>query len=242
MAKRKIIFLGGSFKSMSHTPKDTVTFSTLFLRARFDQVLADALDIKTSIFDDAGHLREGMRKWILEVDLYGPMIDIVPESTQTKMFEDGRKGLAFKALHLSGAEVIRLKEDGALRINFSITMAGSEPDTLSAVSYLIGIRKGDIKISVTPASKEGEAGAMADAINYGLFKKPKEDGEDMPPETGTEGTAEDDDGERPTDDEPPDLRGSALASFREMRQRSRAGTNGAPPVATVEEGEDEHVS
>ena len=202
----KIKLLQGAMKSLKVNIKDAIT-TELQLTAQFDQVVANALDIKDSLYDDKGSLRAGTRAWDLDLELYGATVLI--DAAQGDLFNT--EGLKIESVQLCDVSIIRLKEDEALRLKFKVIMAGVPPEAL--LHYVEVIKRGIVKIAIDLGSDKTREKAKQQAAQLGLVKaiadpETEEDDED---DAAGEGN-----GDEPTEDEPPELRGAALASWREI--------------------------
>jgi len=224
VSQRKIKLLDGAFQATTIAIKDDVVLTKVKFTSKFDQLVADALDIKASLYDSDGHLRSGLRKWELEILLFGARILVIP--TQGSLFDEKAAPLGLESIQLSDGAVRRLRADEPLRLSFTVTIAGIPRELLD---YIEGVRKNTINITIEPASKERETTARSAAITHGLFAEPKDgDGEDEDEDEADEQDENEAEAEaEPGPDEPQELRGAALASWREVnggksRRRGKA--------------------
>jgi len=191
MSIRTTILNDAAFQATTIAIKDDVVLTKVKFTSRFDQLVADALNIKSSIYDSDGQKRPGLRKLELEILLFGATIAISP--TQANLFTDA--ALTLDSIQISDAWVKRLRADEALRLSFTVTIAGIPRELFD---YIEGVRKNTINITIEPASKEREETARTAAITHGLFAEPKgddddeddEDDQDEQDENEVEATAE----------------------------------------------------
>jgi hypothetical protein len=225
-----------TFSLIKITPKDKYIISQFGYRAKFDQVLAAALGVKEAIFDENGRMRSGLRNCGLDLALFGATISFVP--LQKNLFNN--KAPEEKSIRFGDAKLIRLRDGEQHRISFNMYVA-DVPYKL--VEFAEIIKKEPFTLTLTPASKQGEEDAAAEAINFGLFKKPKEVDDDDPAE------AEDDDEKSDVEpaaaDEPQELAGAALASWRQIHGRAprvppRESLKENAPAPEVQEEEPEN--
>ncbi len=218
MARKKIRLLDGAFQTVSIVPKDDAVLTKVKFTSKFDQIVAEALGIKSSLYDSNGTLLSGMQKWELEILLFGAKICVIP--TQGDLFDEkAGKALEIDSIQLSDAAVRRLRADEALRISFTVTIAGIPREMLD---YVEGIRKNTISITVEPASKEREQTAKSAAITHGLFsevKDPDADEDDEADDAG-EGEAEDEEAIAAAAEQPEP---GTLARAGAMKARKGAG-------------------
>lgn len=212
MAKRQIRLLDAAITNINTTPKDDAILTDFHFISKFDQVAAEAMGIKYTLYDGKGALREGVRQWELETLMFGAKLSMHP--TQPDLFK-GDQAMELDSIKLAGGKVRKLRADGALRLSFTVTVADIPFKALKQVEV---IKRSTLKIVITPAVKGEEDTAKQSAIDYGLFKEPK--GEDDN-EDGTTPEAGELDEDKPGPDEPQELTGAALASWRALNAKGK---------------------
>ncbi len=221
---RKIKLMDGSFQSIKFIIKDAIITQVKFT-AKFDQLVADCMEIKETFYDSNGHLRRGNRKWELETMLWGATVNIA--ATQQDLFT-GNSGLEIKSIQLSNGWVRRLRADETLRISFMVSIADIPRELFD---YVEGVKKGTLNIVIEPASESEAKNALVKAGDLGLFKIPKEAESTEPAEGETIETpvkADTEDEPVPAEELPPDLRGPALATYKEVLGNKKKRTAARP--------------
>jgi hypothetical protein len=203
MASKKIKLTGTVIRKDSYDTKSLLT--TLSCTSRFDQNTADAMGIKESIYDDQGVRRPGVHKWVLEWELFGADINIMPH--QEAMFGD--KPLTITAVQMTADDVLKQDADGSLKMNFTVIVASAPP---SVRDFLLVVKRGECACTIEKPTKAVENDAKQQAANFGLFKAPKEE------------TTEEEEGEP---ENPPTDKGEkesgALASHAVMGEKTIRG-------------------
>lgn len=218
MSIRTTILNDGAFQATTIAIKDDVVLTKVKFTSKFDQLVADALKIKSSIYDSDGQRRPGLRKLELEILLFGATISISP--TQANLFNN--TGLTLDSIQIGDAWVRRLRADEALRLSFTVTIAGIPRELFD---YIEGVRKNTINITIEPASKEREETARTAAITHGLFAEPKGDGED----DEDEDDSEQEENEVAVEAEAPEsIETGTLATARQMGGSKKPKAAGAP--------------
>ena len=138
--------------------------------------------------------------------MYGA--DIVINPVQANLFSEN-KPLRIVTLRCDSFVIIKMKQDNKLRISFNAEVAGVPYAEIKMIERL---KDGAFDLTVEPANKKEQEEAQQQAINFGLFKGPKAD--EPTEEPAAEATEADPDAPQPG--EPEDLKGAALASWREV--------------------------
>ena len=81
--------------------------------------------------------------------------------------------------------------------------------------YVEAVGRGLVSIIIEPATKQREKAAIEEAAQHKLFSVPEPEDSDEDGEKDAEGDSPTED-ETPSEDEPQDLKGPALASWREI--------------------------
>ena len=175
-------------------------------------------------------MRSGMRNWGIDMALFGATASFVP--VQKNLFNS--KAPEEKSIRFGDAKLIKLRDSEQLRISFSLYVA-DVPHRL--IEFAEILKRELFTMAITPASKQGEEEAATAAIDFGLFKKPKEVDDDDPVEEDDE---KEEEIEPAADDEPQELAGAALASWRQIHGRaprvpSRDSLKENAPAQEVEE-------
>lgn len=185
MAKRKIRLLSGAVVSLKVVPKDSVVLTVIKFTSAMDQVTADAMAIKDTIYNEDGSRRMGFRGYEPELELFGATITVVPE--QKDLFSKVQE-LTLTSIKLDGAKILRAKADESLKLSFNVTVAGIPREAFDFIEIL---RKGTSLITIEQPTKDQAATAQMQAVDFGLFKQPKEADEDAD-EDGEESDEESD--------------------------------------------------
>lgn len=172
MAKRKIRLLSGAVVSLKVVPKDSVVLTVIKFTSAMDQVTADAMAIKDTIYNEDGSRRMGFRGYEPELELFGATITVVPE--QKDLFSKVQE-LTLTSIKLDGAKILRAKADESLKLSFNVTVAGIPREAFDFIEIL---RKGTSLITIEQPTKDQAATAQMQAVDFGLFKQPKEADED----------------------------------------------------------------
>ena len=216
--EKVIRMLDGTVKTVTVKVKPTVT--TVGFVGKFDQLVADSMGIKDSIYDENGALRNGPDGWELKTFvLFGATLKL--SAVQQDLFAADKGEIEIEAIRLSDVSIIRLQEGQGMRISFHLAIAQIPYQLLQYVEIL---QNGLVNISITPASKTGEQSARVQAIDFGLFKekklgeKPNEEG------AGEEGSdaAPGDDNDPDSGQEEPPLTGEAKAQWDKLQNKGLA--------------------
>lgn len=213
MAKRKIRLLQGAVSSAKIVPKDSVLLTTFAFTSGFDQLTADAMGIKDTIYDSDGARRHGLRGYEPELELFGAIITVVPE--QKDLFQQISE-LTLTSIKLDGAKILRAKADETLKFSFKVTVAGIPREAFDFIEIL---RKGTALITIEQPTKQGEQDARMKAVDFGLFKEPK----------GEDGSEDGEDSEEDSEEETPaasEKESGTLARAGQMKVRGRRGAQG----------------
>ena len=188
MAKKHIRLLNATFATQSSTPKDETVLHKFRISAAFDQVAANTMGIKESWYDENGHLREQMREGKPGLELFGATIAL--RIKQGNLFDAGKELLQTPALQISDFAIRRHKDNDALVVRFSATLADGD-DAVTLWNFYRGVRTGQFDVTIEQPSKEKEFAAMTQAKSLGLFRVPGESAEEDEAEEATEEGEED---------------------------------------------------
>lgn len=167
MQELKDISLTGT---VIHSEKyDTKTLlTTLNCSSHFDQKAAEAMGVKSTIYDDQGIRRPGCSKWVFdEWCVFGWEMALTPH--QKAMFGD--VPLSLTTLKITGDDVLKQDADGALKFNFTIIISNTSPKLRE---FLWAVKRGECAAFISKPVKAVEDHAKSEAANFGLFALPKE--------------------------------------------------------------------
>lgn len=165
------------FKCITKTPLTTINCTS-----QFDQITAEGMGIKDSLYDEQGQPRNHMKTWGPDVEMFGATCVFIP--AQKALFGD--KTFKATSVKIKFGQLLRQSSDSGMKLSFELTVAGYPRDLLD---FCEAVQKGECGVVIDKPSKAVEDNAKAEAMNLGLFKQakikdpeePKNEADDEPP-------------------------------------------------------------